>query len=123
MITDEMIEAGCRARHGRSWKRHSEKPDMHAWAASHRAEMRVILEAALAAVKRPEEARHAAICRSIRHHLDGLLFRSTGKDPKNTGFSYAEVPEWQLRRWLDDLEKKPLGDVLFDCLTKIGVDP
>jgi len=38
----------------------------------------------------------------IRHHLmTGLIFRSTGRDPNNTGYAFAEVPDWQLRQWLE----------------------
>lgn len=38
---------------------------------------------------------------SIRHHLDNLKYRQTGQDPKTNGFAYAEVPDWQLRQWLE----------------------
>ena len=42
------------------------------------------------------------LARGIRFHLStNLVYRSTGRDPKPNGFSFAEVPEWQLRQWLD----------------------
>lgn len=61
------------------------------------------------------DATYEAITRSIRHHLNGLIFQPTGKDPKNTGFNYAEVPEWQLRRWLTKLEKPAREWRCFHC--------
>lgn len=43
--------------------------------------------------------------RGIRHHLmTGLIYRSTGKDPKNDGYSFAEVSDWQLRQWVEIIE-------------------
>lgn len=46
---------------------------------------------------------------SIRHYLDKLKYRPTGADPKNDGYTYAEVPEWQLRRWLAAAEAPQEG--------------
>lgn len=43
---------------------------------------------------------------NIRHHLmTGLIHRSTGKDPKNDGYTFAEVPDWQLREWSEVVER------------------
>lgn len=48
VITDEMVEAGCRARHSvRTWNRQLNNADMAPWVKSHREEMRTILTAAL----------------------------------------------------------------------------
>lgn len=42
--------------------------------------------------------------RSIRLYLNDLKFKQTGRDPKNGGFAYAEVPDWALRQWLNRIE-------------------
>lgn len=42
--------------------------------------------------------------RRCQHYLDRLEFRPTGRDPKNTGFNFAAVPEWALRQELTRIE-------------------
>lgn len=45
------------------------------------------------------------VARSIRRLLmTGLIYRSTGRDPKNDGLHFAEVPDWQLRDWLHTVD-------------------
>lgn len=51
------------------------------------------------------------VYRGIRHHLmTGLTYRETSKDPKGNGYTFAEVPDWQLRDWLTAIEASIPGD-------------
>ena len=49
------------------------------------------------------EALEAVRARCI-HYLDRLEFRSTGRDPKNNGFTFAAVPEWALRQEIERID-------------------
>ncbi len=45
------------------------------------------------------------VTQGIRFVLDNnLQHRSTGRDPKVSGFEFAELPSWQLRQWLSHIE-------------------
>jgi hypothetical protein len=45
-----------------------------------------------------EQMRHLdnGICRA----LHALQYRTTGRDPKMSGYAYAEIPQWVLLQWL-----------------------
>ena len=81
-----------------------------------------IIPAALSASPVAQEPVGAEIARELRRYLDKLEYQPTGRDPKNTGFSFAKIPDWQLRQWIEKIDRKPLGEVLINCLKKIGVD-
>lgn len=43
---------------------------------------------------------------SLRHQLETRLkTKQTGTDPKLSAFTYAEIPDWLLRQWLDYLRE------------------
>jgi hypothetical protein len=57
-VTDEMVEAACRARHSpQAWGRSLAKDSMQAWIHSHREEMRKILTAAFSALPPAQETK------------------------------------------------------------------
>ncbi|MEE8113079.1 MAG: hypothetical protein V3T23_01870 [Nitrososphaerales archaeon] len=42
----------------------------------------------------------------IRHHLDNLKSVTVGRDPTRNTRIFAEIPDWQLRQWLDEILTK-----------------
>lgn len=122
MITDEMIEAGCKARHGRAWARHAAKPDMEAWAASHRAEMKMILAAAL------KFTPPVITAEEIRREIEDLRARHRGLTAHVSGSARAMAQQSMMvcddleRRLLKEKPISKLSDGLVEALKACGVD-
>lgn len=39
--------------------------------------------------------------RKLKHYLEDVKYRQTGRDPKTNGYAYIEMPEWAARQLLD----------------------
>lgn len=50
---------------------------------------------------------------SIQHYLDNLKYKQTSGHavPRAEGFAYAEVPDWQLRQWMDQISLNATPDL------------
>jgi hypothetical protein len=53
-------------------------------------------------IQRSRRLELSRLANSICHVLSQKLqHRATGRDPKLNGYTYADVPEWLLRQWLE----------------------